>query len=166
MSATAVLAAGSLAYSSPDRLYVATIDQSWWDDVVPLGADDGGRVAAAPGTEVHAFALDGRPRPRTSPAVGCPAPSATGGRSASTRVGCAWPPPLGRGWDPRENSVQVLAEEGERLRVVGAVTGLGPREQIQSVRWLGDLAIVVTFRQVDPLYTLDLADPERPADPR
>ncbi len=41
--------------------------------------------------------------------------------------------------------------------------GLGPDESIQSVRWLGDLAVVVTFRQTDPLYTLDLSDP---ADPR
>lgn len=161
MSATAVLAAGSLAYSSPDRLYVATIDQSWWDDVVPLGADDGGRVADAPGTEVHAFALDG---PTTSYVASGRVPGTVRDRwsfsehEGRLRVATA----LGRGWDPRENSVQVLAEEGERLRVVGAVTGLGPREQIQSVRWLGDLAIVVTFRQVDPLYTLDLADPERP----
>lgn len=30
------------------------------------------------------------------------------------------------------------------------------------MRWLGDLAIVVTFRQVDPLYTLDLSDPAAP----
>ncbi|HMU35817.1 MAG TPA: beta-propeller domain-containing protein, partial [Marmoricola sp.] len=31
-----------------------------------------------------------------------------------------------------------------------------------SVRWLDDLAIVVTFRQVDPLYTIDLSDPTAP----
>jgi hypothetical protein len=58
--------------------------------------------------------------------------------------------------------VQVLTEQADRLVVVGRVAGLGRREQIQSVRWLGDLAVVVTFRQVDPLYTLDLADPTAP----
>jgi hypothetical protein len=42
------------------------------------------------------------------------------------------------------------------------VKGLGPGEQIQSVRWLGDLAVVVTFRQTDPLYTIDLSDPAAP----
>jgi len=30
------------------------------------------------------------------------------------------------------------------------------------VRWFGDLAVVVTFRQTDPLYTVDLSDPARP----
>ena len=161
MTTTAVLAAGSLAYSSADRLYVATIEQSWWDDVVPLDGDGGGRVSDPPSTEVHAFALD-------AAATGYVASGRVPGtvrdrwsfseHEGRLRVATA----LGRGWEPRENSVQVLAEEGDRLRVVGAVDGLGPREQIQSVRWLGDLAVVVTFRQVDPLYTLDLADPERP----
>jgi uncharacterized secreted protein with C-terminal beta-propeller domain len=32
-------------------------------------------------------------------------------------------------------------------------------EEIQAVRFLGDIGYVVTFRQVDPLYVLDLADP-------
>ena len=47
---------------------------------------------------------------------------------------------------------------GDRARVVG----LGRGESIQSVRWFGDLAVVVTFRQTDPLYTVDLGDPARP----
>ncbi len=40
--------------------------------------------------------------------------------------------------------------------------GLGVEEEIQSVRWFDDLAVVVTFRQMDPLYTVDLSDPRRP----
>jgi len=56
----------------------------------------------------------------------------------------------------------VLEEDDGRLRTVGRVAGLGPGESIQSVRWFGDLAVVVTFRQTDPLYTLDLADPTDP----
>jgi hypothetical protein len=46
--------------------------------------------------------------------------------------------------------------------VTGRVEGLGRNEDIQSVRWFGDLAIVVTFRQTDPLYTVDLSVPDRP----
>ncbi|MCO5325420.1 MAG: beta-propeller domain-containing protein, partial [Nocardioidaceae bacterium] len=42
------------------------------------------------------------------------------------------------------------------------IDDLGINEEIQSVRWLDDLAIVVTFRQVDPLYTIDLSDPTAP----
>ena len=49
------------------------------------------------------------------------------------------------------------------LEEVGRVTGLGRTESIFAVRFAGDVGYVVTFRQVDPLYVLDLSDP---ADPR
>jgi hypothetical protein len=61
------------------------------------------------------------------------------------------------------SSIVVLADTGDgRLDEVGRVDRIGPREDIEAVRWFGDLALVVTFRQVDPLYTVDLADPARP----
>jgi uncharacterized secreted protein with C-terminal beta-propeller domain len=61
-----------------------------------------------------------------------------------------------------ESVVTVLAERGDELTKVGEVGGLGPGEQVRAVRWFGDLAVVVTFRQTDPLYTVDLADPSQP----
>jgi hypothetical protein len=45
---------------------------------------------------------------------------------------------------------------------VGSVGDIGKGEQIFSVRFVGDVAYVVTFRQTDPLYTVDLSDPTRP----
>jgi uncharacterized secreted protein with C-terminal beta-propeller domain len=63
---------------------------------------------------------------------------------------------------PVDNGVLVLAERDGRLVETGRVDGLGRGESIRSVRWFGDLAIVVTFRETDPLYTVDLADPDRP----
>ena len=39
---------------------------------------------------------------------------------------------------------------------------LGVDEQIESMRWFDGLAIMVTFRQVDPLYAVDLTDPAAP----
>ncbi len=56
----------------------------------------------------------------------------------------------------------VLRRSGQRLEQVGQVGGLGAGEQIRSVRFLGATGYVVTFRQTDPLYTVDLADPARP----
>lgn len=61
-----------------------------------------------------------------------------------------------------ESQVTVLQQRGDRLETVGAVGGLGKGEQIYSVRFVGDRGYVVTFRQVDPLYTLDLADATNP----
>jgi uncharacterized secreted protein with C-terminal beta-propeller domain len=58
--------------------------------------------------------------------------------------------------------LSVLTQTGKQLNVVGHVDGLAPGEVVQSVRFMGDRAFVVTFRQVDPLFTIDLSDPENP----
>jgi hypothetical protein len=140
-TATAVTAAGDLAYSSARRLYVATTH--------------GHR------TDLHAFALDGR---RTT---------YVGSGSVQGVVKDRWSlseydghlrvvTAAGDTWSPRENAVTLLDEQHGRLRQVGRLGGLGRNEAIQSVRWFGDLAVVVTFRQTDPLYTVDLSDAEAP----
>ncbi len=61
-----------------------------------------------------------------------------------------------------ESVVSVLEARNDTLEVVGAVGGLGRGEQIHSVRFVGDRGYVVTFRQTDPLYTIDLSDPVNP----
>ena len=48
------------------------------------------------------------------------------------------------------------------LKVVGSLEDLAPDEQIYSARFEGDIAYFVTFRQVDPLFTVDLSDPTAP----
>lgn len=58
--------------------------------------------------------------------------------------------------------VTVLGREGDRLVQVGQVDGLGPTEQIRGVRFDGATGYVVTFRQTDPLYVVDLSDPTKP----
>ncbi|WP_265109719.1 beta-propeller domain-containing protein [Halosolutus halophilus] len=58
-----------------------------------------------------------------------------------------------------ENDVYVLDSD---LETVGAVTGLGLDERVYSVRFEGDEGYVVTFREIDPFYTLDLSDPTEP----
>jgi len=61
-----------------------------------------------------------------------------------------------------ESAVYVLRPEGTELVTVGSVGGLGLTEQIYAVRFLGTQAYVVTFRQTDPLYVIDLSDPANP----
>jgi len=46
--------------------------------------------------------------------------------------------------------------------VAGELTGLAAGERIFSARFEGPRGYVVTFRQIDPLFTLDLSDPSRP----
>jgi uncharacterized secreted protein with C-terminal beta-propeller domain len=60
------------------------------------------------------------------------------------------------------SAVRVLRPDGDTLKQVGQVSGLGKGEQIYSVRFIGDRGYVVTFRQTDPLYSVDLSDPAKP----
>lgn len=62
----------------------------------------------------------------------------------------------------QESAVTVFRQDGERLGAVGTVGGLGKNERIYAVRFLGTRGYVVTFRQTDPLYVVDLADPTTP----
>jgi uncharacterized secreted protein with C-terminal beta-propeller domain len=58
--------------------------------------------------------------------------------------------------------VYVLSTDGPVMRTVGSVSGLGVKERIYAVRFIGTVAYVVTFRQTDPLYTVDLSDAAHP----
>jgi uncharacterized secreted protein with C-terminal beta-propeller domain len=61
-----------------------------------------------------------------------------------------------------QSHVTVLSEQANRLAEVGRVSGLGRGERIYAVRFIGDVGYVVTFRETDPLYTVDLATPTAP----
>jgi uncharacterized secreted protein with C-terminal beta-propeller domain len=57
------------------------------------------------------------------------------------------------------NDVYVL---NQNLAVVGSILDLGITERIYSTRFVGDKGYLVTFRQVDPFYVLDLSNPKKP----
>lgn len=62
-------------------------------------------------------------------------------------------------FDQSANDVYVL---DNNLKIIGSVQDLGLGERIYSARFIGDKAYLVTFRQVDPFYVLDLSDPKNP----
>jgi uncharacterized secreted protein with C-terminal beta-propeller domain len=57
------------------------------------------------------------------------------------------------------NDVYVLDES---LKQIGFVKDLGLEERIYSVRFIEDKGYLVTFREIDPFYVLDLSDPFDP----
>ncbi|MEW8256088.1 MAG: beta-propeller domain-containing protein [Candidatus Thiodiazotropha taylori] len=62
-------------------------------------------------------------------------------------------------------SVTLLREVagGGRLEVAGRLDGLGrPGEMLYASRFIGNRGYLITFKKVDPLYVLDLSDPENP----
>jgi len=57
------------------------------------------------------------------------------------------------------NSLYIL---DEKLEMLGSIENLAKDEEIYSARFIGDTAYFVTFRQTDPLFSVDLSDPQNP----
>ncbi len=64
-----------------------------------------------------------------------------------------------RGASKSANDVYVL---NKNLKIVGSVKDLGLEERIYSARFIEDKGYLVTFRQIDPFFVLDLSDPNNP----
>ncbi|MGB5945504.1 beta-propeller domain-containing protein [Paenisporosarcina sp.] len=68
----------------------------------------------------------------------------------------------GIAWDneaPSENNLFIL-DEG--MKQVGSIEGLAKGERIYSARFMGDKAYMVTFRETDPLFVMDVSNPTAP----
>ena len=162
-AAAAVIADGETVYASTERLYVAT---NVW---VPSELIGDARLATMEedySTAIHAFDItgDGPARYLASGAVDghllnqFSMDEYEGHLRVATTDGSPW-----SATDASESAVSVLAIEGDRLAEVGRVGDLGKGESIYSVRFVGPTGYVVTFRQTDPLYVVDLRDPAAPA---
>ena len=150
---TSVRAEGQTVYASADNLYVSHVvrDFSFLDD----GPED-----LKEETVIHKFALaqDGTTQYEGSgAAVGQPLNQFAfhehqGRLFVATTL-------FSRDFDDRESFVTALEDQGDNLAIVDKVGNLGRGESIFAVRYIGDKAYVVTFRQTDPLYVIDLSDP-------
>jgi uncharacterized secreted protein with C-terminal beta-propeller domain len=153
-ASTSVQASSLLVYGSADSLYTATTTYQELDALTR-----GRPFAGDPGTDIHRFVLGDAPVYAGSGHVegyvnGQFGLSEHDGHlrvASSTFAGTP------------QNRVTVLRVDEGALLETGLVDGLGPNEQIQGVRFLGDMGYVVTFRQIDPLYVVDLRDPTAPA---
>jgi uncharacterized secreted protein with C-terminal beta-propeller domain len=57
------------------------------------------------------------------------------------------------------NAIYVL---NDALKIIGSLENLGLTERIYSVRFYGNRGYLVTFRQIDPFYVIDLSNPKNP----
>lgn len=161
-----VMSGGDTVYASSTNLYVAT---ERWVDWIALEEDDALRDAETTTTHIHQFGIS-RPDGAEYLASGSVDgfllnQFAMSEHEGFLRVASTDAPPWG--WWVRENEppvsrVDVLERDGRELRIVGSVGGLGRDERIFAVRFIGDVGYIVTFRQTDPLYTVDLSDPRNP----
>lgn len=134
-------------YASTQNLYL--INQNWHSDAVVSGIHkialgDDIHVEASgevPGTVLNQFSVD-EEGPYLRVATSSP----------------FW----GSGSADTGNNVYILSQEDATLNVVGSLEGLAPDETIFAARFFDDTGFIVTFRQVDPLFALDLSDPTDP----
>ena len=169
-----IVSTGDTVYASTNNLYVAT--QTWdWQRGVPMPVDaevtepDSTPVEepSPPPTLIHQFRLD------DGTGAAYVASGMVEGRllnqfamseyNGDLRVATTTDDWGGFGGQS-ESTVFVLRPEGDELREISSVGGLGKDEQIYAVRFIDDLAYVVTFRQIDPLYVIDLSDPANPVE--
>jgi len=65
---------------------------------------------------------------------------------------------------PPETNVYVLQQaDNSTLETLGHIGGIAQGEQIWSARFIGTRGYLVTFKNMDPLWTVDLSDPRNPA---
>lgn len=65
-------------------------------------------------------------------------------------------------WETTNWVVTLKPNAKGELVMLGKSEALAPGETIYSTRFVGDIAYVVTFRQMDPLFAVDLKDPTHP----
>jgi hypothetical protein len=158
----AILADGDTVYASADGVYVAT---QQWHDPAELSAD--GKTPPAVTTAIHRFDTTD-PRQTTYTASGevdgyLLSQWAMSEHEGNLRVVSTDEPPWWGGEEQlSESRVTVLGEQDGALVQRGLLTGLGQGERVYAVRFIGELGYVVTFRQVDPLYVVDVSDPTAP----
>ncbi len=149
-----VIGSGGQLYASLEHLYMAATSYPWGDvkegeepeimtDIYRFRLADGRVLEAGkgtvPGAIINQFCMDEH----------------NGYFRIATTSGNNW-----MGTDnPSTNNVYILDED---MKEAGSITGLASGETIHSVRFLGDRAYMVTFRTVDPLFALDLSNPENP----
>lgn len=145
------LGAGDIAYASLDRLYLSAAD---------YGAD-----AVNPVTHVYSFAI-GRGAIRFRHAGGVPG-TVLNQFSMDEHQGYFRIATTVRQWKQTEeafetelwNNVYILDDS---MRMVGKLEHLAEGESLYAARFMGERAYLVTYRQTDPLFTIDLADPATP----
>jgi hypothetical protein len=161
-AAAVVIADGETVYASTERLYVAT---NVWVPSELIGDARLSTMEEDYSTAIHAFDItgDGAARYLASGSVAghllnqFSMDEYDGHLRVATTDGSPW-----SSTEASESAVSVLAIDGDSLVEVGRVGDLGRGESIYSVRFVGPTGYVVTFRQTDPLYVVDLRDPAAP----
>ncbi|WP_335870380.1 beta-propeller domain-containing protein [Bacillus sp. 2205SS5-2] len=145
------LGSGHEVYMSRDNLYLS----------IPKYTDVSDGHMQSPDTEIYKFAVRGmnihfvsKGKINGTILNQFSMDERDGHLRVATTKGLAW-----KEGDPSTNHLYIL---DENMKQVGAVENLAKGERIYSVRFMEGKAYVVTFKQVDPLFVIDVSDPKAP----
>ncbi|MCU7920314.1 MAG: beta-propeller domain-containing protein [Candidatus Thiodiazotropha sp. (ex Epidulcina cf. delphinae)] len=155
-----ILSNTGMVYATQNHLYVASIEDQFW---TWLPVMEGEEEQPIPGTTIHKFSLQSMPQYLASGRVE--------GRlinqfAMDEHQGVLRLVTTEQNWwttaDP-ENRLFILEQSGNQLIQRSHLEGLGkPGDRIYAARFIQEKGFLVTFRQIDPFYTLDLSDSYRP----
>ncbi len=148
-SETYLMGSSSTIYASLDNIYITNlgwvhnVDGGWETTTVYKLRVDQGEIqfvaeGSVPGRVLNQFAMDER---------------GDYFRIATTSGY------VSRNGGGTSNNLYVL---NSTLGVAGKLEGLAPGEDIYSARFMGERCYLVTFKKVDPLFVIDLSDPQNP----
>jgi len=146
---TYLMGSSSNVYASLNNIYLTSMewvfkhDVGWETTTVYKISVDGGSVelvaeGTVPGKVLNQFSMDER---------------GDHFRIATTSG------QVSRSGGGTSNNLYVL---NSTMGIAGRLEGLAPGEDIYSARFMGERCYLVTFKKVDPLFVIDLADPENP----
>jgi len=153
-----VLAEGYVIYASQLNLYVTGSFQSSWDWAMD-------QTSFTDSNLIHQFDIASDPAQAIYTASGEIQGWVLNQYSLSEYDGyLRLATTYGDWWEngPQRNGIFVLKAENGNLNVVGQITDLAVEEQIESARFIEKRGFLVTFLQTDPLFTIDLSDPQHP----
>lgn len=148
------LGSGDTVYMSKENIYLAVRDY-------PNYTKESVDRAQTPDTKIYQFGVDGT---KVSYDAETNVPGtlinqfAMDEREGTFRVATT----KGNMWDEENTSTNNLYTFDESLNKLGELEGLAEGERIYSVRFMQDRAYMVTFKQVDPLFVIDLQNAESP----
>jgi uncharacterized secreted protein with C-terminal beta-propeller domain len=161
INAQGLISDGWTVYASRENLYIAQSGRWWW----------WGWGEVDMSSHIHKFSLTAGQAPTYSASGSVPGwlydQFAMSEYDDHLRVASTdydwWMGSSEEGASQAGNNITVLYDDGKKtLQEKGSITGIAPGERIFASRMMEEEGYMVTFRQVDPLYTIDLSDHSNP----
>jgi inhibitor of cysteine peptidase len=151
---TILVGGTSAIYVSQNNIYLTFPDYNWQENetmktAIQRISIDKQAIAPAASGEVPGYILNQFSMDESSGYF----------RIATTTNNFGWRTFAEQELQQSKNNLYVL---DMNLKVVGRLEDLAPGEQIYSTRFMGSRCYMVTFRNIDPLFVIDLSDPTSP----